>query len=289
MKQHQWIIGGVAFVFSTLAAYTVFKTLSTPGVLSSNRCDEILYTDILVAKEDIFLGAAISLPLFEAQRWPQEFIKPEFLTKEKATAESLQHMVAKRPISSGEPLTTKIMVDAKNQGALAALLAPNKRAVAVNVDPASINGGLIMPGDIVDVIITLQENTGTIQKVVSRTALCEVRVLALDQKLNATLTDISPDAQKHSAVTPNTLPRTVTLEVSPQEAETLTAVVRRGTLSLSLHSVHAGSEKCAVNIENMITTPVIETKEPVEAPKIPPPEVKETVYIVRGVEGGIGR
>jgi pilus assembly protein CpaB len=180
-----------------------------------------------------------------------------------------------------------MIIESKNQGALAALLKPGMRAIAINVDPASISGGLIVPGDIVDVIITFTQGVGAEQHVISRTALCEVRVLALDQKVTYDPAENSSLAANLTKKDPTAVPRTVTLEILPEEVERLTTAVKQGTPSLSLHSVTAGTSKCRVNFSELTESSEAAEKKKREAVQEapPPPQAEpktETVKIIRG-------
>lgn len=254
MQRTEIIIGLIAVVIATLVAFGVLKLIANPNLITGNRCQETSYIEVLVAKKDLRLGDSITLSALDYEKWPQQLARNEFFIKEKITKETFNGFVARRPISTGEPITPKMIVDSKNQGALAALLRPGMRAIAINVDPASISGGLIMPGDVVDVIITYGEGSATDRSIVSRTALCGVRVLALDQKISSE----SGGLQEKNKETTTTVPRTVTLEVTPIDAEALTAAVKKGTPSLSLHSVFNDKDQCRVNLHDEKASDVIQ-------------------------------
>ena len=86
--------------------------------------------------------------------------------------------------------------------------------------------GLAVPGDRVDLILTMDVPAakGGPARHVSETVLQDIRVLAVDQKI---------DDQSHDAP----LARTATLEVTPKEAEVVTLLNEMGKLSMTLRSV----------------------------------------------------
>jgi pilus assembly protein CpaB len=238
MRRVEFLITGTAAIIALLVAVLIYRGLSG----SQERQAKVETIEILVANRDIRLGEILDIKSLGLQKWPKDYVPKGSFTRESLKPDSLKGLVAKRPISMGEPITNRIVIDSKNQGALAALLSPGKRAISINVDQASISSGLIVPGDIVDVIVTFQEGSGDERQVISKTALCSVKVLALDQRVSS-WTDI-PGKKGDAAI-----PRTATLEVTPEEAEALTSAVRKGTASLSLHSVaEQPGQICRVNI-----------------------------------------
>ncbi len=109
------------------------------------------------------------------------------------------------------------------------------RAISVGVDAITGDGGLIWPGDRVDLILTQQmddKDTPLAKRFVSETVLSDVRVVAVDQSI----------AQGAVAAGDNTtgrLARTVTLEVTPQQAERAALADRLGKITLAIRAADA--------------------------------------------------
>lgn len=99
-------------------------------------------------------------------------------------------------------------------------LEEGKRAMAIRVDEASSVAGFATPGSIVDVIAVVTPSSNS--KPVSKVIVQNIRVLA-----NGTQTQARAEGQ-------NRIGSTVTLEVSPAQAEILTLAMREGTLHLLL-------------------------------------------------------
>lgn len=123
----------------------------------------------------------------------------------------------------GEPVRAERLIDT-DKGFLAAILPKGKRAVAVPVDAVSTAGGFILPGDKVDVLVTIPGKSRQ-AGVISETLLENIRVLAIDT------TTASENNEK--VLSPD---QTATLELLPHEAEAIIRATQMGTLSLSLRS-----------------------------------------------------
>ncbi len=123
-----------------------------------------------------------------------------------------------------------------DHGFLAAVLRPGMRATTVGVDAVSGTAGLIWPGDHVDVILT-EVNEDHTQPAAHRASaeavLDDVRVIAIDQQL-------MQGAVGSGAEQPTT--HTVTLEVTPVQAERVTLAERLGHLSLSVRAADAAPD-----------------------------------------------
>ena len=112
---------------------------------------------------------------------------------------------------------------------MAAILPHGMRAISLDISPENGAGGFILPNDHVDVVLTRRDKaaekvTGT-EKYVSETILKNVRVLAVDQAVE------EKDGQKVA------VGKTATIELDPQQVETLALSRQLGTLSLTLRSL----------------------------------------------------
>jgi pilus assembly protein CpaB len=147
--------------------------------------------------------------------------------------------VTRRSLSAGELVLPSAIIRPGERGFLAAVIEPGHRAVAIAVEAATAAGGLIWPGDHVDVVLTQEIRDDSVplgQRVLSETILADVRILSTDQKLeSATETPVGPEA----VAAPKAVPTTVTLEVTPAEAERLTVGATLGKLQLALRAVDA--------------------------------------------------
>jgi pilus assembly protein CpaB len=121
----------------------------------------------------------------------------------------------------------------RDRGFLAAVLAPGARAISLGVDAVTGNGGLIWPGDKVDVILTQeldQKDASPARRFVGETVLSDVRVVAVDQSITQGAVASGDNATGRVA-------RTVTLEVTPQQAERAAVAERLGQVTLAIRAM----------------------------------------------------
>jgi pilus assembly protein CpaB len=132
------------------------------------------------------------------------------------------------PIAGGAPILNSAVIHPGDHGFLAAVLAPGTRAVTVAVDNVTGANGLIWPGDHVDVLLTQNINGAAADhSIVAENVLRNVRVIATGQELiknNGAGAGQTPPAQ------------TVTLEVTPEQAQDVLVATNLGRLSLIVHS-----------------------------------------------------
>jgi pilus assembly protein CpaB len=144
--------------------------------------------------------------------------------------------VSRRGFSVGEPFAESDLVRPNQGGFLAAVLAPAMRAVSVTVGAAESVAGLVAPGDRVDVILTQTFNDTIVSpthKSVGETVLHDVRVIAVDQALSGAIQAKQQPAPPTGGAE-GRIPRTVTLEVTEQQAEKLLVALNLGKIELSM-------------------------------------------------------
>ncbi len=177
---------------------------------------------ILVATADIAAGSFVRAEKnLGWAEWPKANLSPSFIMQDAHKIEEYNGGVARRDIIAGEPLSGASIVTASEGGFMSAVLTPGKRAVSIAVNSTSGNAGFVFPGDRVDLIMTHKLSDGTLA---SETFIEDVRVLAIDQMLN------NPDNKAIVA-------KTITLEVSPKQAEMINVAISIGSISVSLRSL----------------------------------------------------
>ncbi len=205
-----------------------------------------------------------------AVRWPEGAPPPGAILAGSPEAEAIAGAVTRRSFAAGELLVKGSVISPGERGFLAAIVSPGHRAIALSVEAETSAGGLIWPGDRVDIILTQEireDGVPLAQQVVSETILENVRILSTDQKLDSAADSAGTVEGK---VEPRRVPTTVTVEVTPEQAERVTVGGTLGQLHLTLRGV-AGEAGAA--------QPVPATSgEPIEgvAPPVPGPERKVT-------------
>src|ERR1700730_8918031 len=201
------------------------KSLPTEPVV------QLQTVDVLVAKSDIGLGQSVSPENLQWQTWPAATASNNFIRRNErpeATKE-VSGSIARAPFLAGEPIREPKLVRANGSGFMAAILPSGMRAISTEISPETGAGGFILPNDRVDVILSKREKnpdkSASADIVISEIILTNVRVLAIDQ------------APKEKDGQNAVVGKTVTLELKPEQAETLARARQTGTLALALRSI----------------------------------------------------
>jgi pilus assembly protein CpaB len=186
--------------------------------------------DVLVAAQDLSLGATTKAADFAWQPWPKDAVNPLMIKKsedEKAFTE-LSDSIVRVSMIKGEPIRREKLIKSGSSGFLAAVLPSGMRAVAINIDSqgATTAGNFIHPGDQVDVIRTVKPDNGSQNaEFQSETLLRNIKVLAIGTNVE--------DKNGQQVVTGST----ATLELDPAQSEAVIQAQRTGQLSLVLRSI----------------------------------------------------
>jgi pilus assembly protein CpaB len=187
--------------------------------------------DVLVAKSDIGLGHTVTAEDMQWQTWPASTASNTFIRRSERPDATTQiaGSIARSPFIAGEPIREPKLVKGNGSGFMAAILPAGMRAISTEISPETGAGGFILPNDRVDVILSRREKNAARPSapdvVVSEVILPNVRVLAIDQ------------APKEKDGQNTVVGKTVTLELRPEQAETLARSRQVGTLSLALRSI----------------------------------------------------
>jgi pilus assembly protein CpaB len=188
--------------------------------------------EVLVATRTLPVGTIVDAGAFRYQPWPEGLVQPAYYIRGQGGVDpqSLIGTVVRNEITAGQPVTQGAIVRPGERGFLAAALGPGMRAVTVAVSATSGVAGFVFPGDRVDLVLTQEVEGGGDGAPLraSETIIRNIRVLAVDQRLNA-----RDEAGNQVAQTV----ATVTFEATPKIAEKIAVAQTIGQLSLSLRSL----------------------------------------------------
>ena len=200
---------------------------------------------ILVAARPIPTGALLRAEDIAWRDLGQNDVRAGTLVRGQVHESEFLGAVARRDFGQGESLVASDFVKPNERGFLAAVLKPGTRAVSITVDASQSSSGLIQPGDRIDVIL-IQSFGDTVEpsrKEVAETVLADVRVLAVDQSLSTTAK--AAPAERRVGSLESQLPKTVSLEVSPRQAETLFVASQLGRLGVSVRALEGSGVAAA--------------------------------------------
>lgn len=231
----------VALVAGGLAAFLATRGGSQPAPAPNapSQVVQAATTKVLVARSNIGIGQRLSADNIAWQDWPQNVAKQQagFITSD-TTPDALKDMpgsVARFELFTGEPILQAKLVRA-DQGYLSAVLDKGKRGVSISVTAESASGGFIVPNDHVDVILT--RNTANGQT--SEPVLTNVRILAINTRLGETgTTGVGSDSDPAADPKSQTFAggAIATLELTPDQSDTIINAAQLGKLSLALRSI----------------------------------------------------
>ena len=224
MKTAQIAVLSIALGAGGVAAYLARGTDDKPAPVQPVA--QLPTVEVLVAKNEIGLGQSLRAEDLQWQTWPAATASGSFIKRgERPEAtKQMAGMIARAPFIAGEPIREPKLVRADGSGFMAAILPTGMRAVSTEISAETGAGGFILPNDRVDVILTRRDKSGP-DMINSEIILPNVRVLAIDQ------------APKEKDGQNALVGRTVTLELKPEQAETLARSRQAGTLSLALRSI----------------------------------------------------
>lgn len=191
--------------------------------------------ELVVAAAEIPIGTRIDHSQVRTTRWPVD-AEPEGAVKR---PEDVVGQIARITIEKNHPVRGADLV-AQGVGLLPMLITEGMRAMSVKVDGVTGVSGFVTPNSRVDVLVSGRpsQSGGADQEQRSKLILQNIRVLA-------TGTSIEQEDEK-----PVEVP-TVTLLVSPEDAEKLTLAARQEPVRLALRNYRD---------EELIATPGIGTR-----------------------------
>jgi pilus assembly protein CpaB len=246
MNKNVLIVLAGGFLIAILVAVLVQASLGS----KKKEAKDSTNIEILVAARDLAMGKELVAGDLKWQAWPANAVFAGAIQRQgqQAAAEAATGRML-QALSAGQPLHPAMIVgEGAGSNFLAVSLKEGMRAVAISVKAQTMAGGFVGPGDRVDVIVTYKvkikdKNNMAVKAMIdqyaSETVLENVRVMAADQKA------IRQEDKAKVA-------RTVTLEVTAEQAEKLTLASELGDLKLALRGI--GDEEVTRSKE--ITTDV---------------------------------
>lgn len=188
--------------------------------------DAVETVPVFVALKDIGIGDPLKAENLKIEEWPKDKIPPTAITR----LEDTENRRAATKIFPGEPLLEAKLLPKGETGASVVDYVPKgMRLVPIRVDDVTALGGLIKPGDRVDLLVTLREDASKgIGKSVTKTFLQNVKVQAIN--------DIFRRDVEGGQSTP--VAKTVSLLVTPAQAEIVTFAADAGTIRMILRNTN---------------------------------------------------
>lgn len=208
--------------------------------------EEKKMVDVIIAKTNITPGQVIKEEMLEAKKMPAQFVHPLAYSSPK----NLLGRMVKEKIVAGEViLKNRVFAMGADSSRLSLLIPPGQRAVTVAVNDVSGVAGMLQPGDCVDILSTFDKNTAG--KDITSLVLQNIAVLAVGQETES-------KGEKSKGQT------TVTVLVSPWQAEQLALAEEKGILRLALRPFQPEPDVFTTNVvlSNLTRLPEVTEEAP---------------------------
>jgi pilus assembly protein CpaB len=208
--------GRYKLVFWGAILVAAAATFGAYRLLAANSKADVATRPVVVASRDIPEGSAIDRIALTTKSWPVETAPVGAFT----SIDSVAGRVARVAIFNGEAIVPGRLAPTGTGPGLEVKIPPGQRAMAVRINDVAGISGLLQPNSRVDVLVTLRDDNSDRQ--VAKLFMSNMLVLSVG-------TEVQRDSQgKPINAT------TVTLAVTPEEAERLAIAMNAGTLQLVL-------------------------------------------------------
>ena len=186
-----------------------------------NRPQEVIKpetTQVVVAAVDIGRATTLTKELLVLREWPKDMVPVGAITEIDLAIDR----TLKTPLVKGEPVLDGKVVEGRG---LEPLIEPGMRAFTI-LTPTAASGvaGFIMPGNRVDVMLTVNDAQKSTGGATSSTLLQNIEVLAVHDMLDA------PASNKVQKM------QSITLSCTPENCAKLGLAQTKGTLYLTLRN-----------------------------------------------------
>jgi pilus assembly protein CpaB len=241
------------------------------GVISSNKTRSAATTPVIVAVAAVDPGSSLKPTMVKVVNYPKDAVPTgSFQSLDQLFGKNVPQRTVQRSIPQNAPVLLAELDGAGSRTILSAVVRPGMRAVSLRSSDVAGVGGFVLPGDRVDILLTRTLGAGADAKTVTQILAQNALVLGVDQTSDQT--SDKPIVAK-----------AVTVEVSPEQAQTISLGESVGQLSLALRQA-----KDDTNVTKQMTTVADFGGLPAAAPR--PRRVIKTaatgvsVRVVRGVD-----
>lgn len=234
----------ISLVVSVFAVLLLFSYISSKEKALLEMATPI---QVVLANRDIPEGMRIDSDMLELVKIPQKYVQPGAFNDPKR----LINRNINVPALKGTQILESMFIATESES-IASKIPANKRAFSVFVTDVTAVGELVQPGDMVDLMVTVevgsfQNGRSISEEIITKTVLENILVLAVNQtsskhrSINAGDMDqtaagnvFKGDQQRSSRKKEQI--KTMTVSLSPHEVQILNLAQEIGTLSAALRS-----------------------------------------------------
>ena len=255
-----WIILGIALLIGSLAAFAARSYLSTQMEAIEAR-GKGKTVKVIVAKTELKRGDKLSADTVAVRSIPFDYANSAAIAPEafdRIDGQSLAY-----PVRAGEMILWSLM-EGKKVPTFSARVEAGHRAMTVAVDEINSISGLLEPGDVIDLLVTIDQKG----KKITRPLLQGVQVMATGQR--AADSARGGEIKHYSTVTINITPPQAQHLILARDAGKITALLRNPD---DRNSIPGGNANMVALLNSGATTAPVDGGIPVlygGSIKIPP-------------------
>lgn len=229
----------LAVVAGTAATTVVYQSVKKyeEKIAEAKRPEEMKM--VLIAAGDLHPGLVITEADIQQVEVPSKFVHPNALT----LPEFVVGAMPRERILANEYILPTRLADRATGVGLNALVPSGMRAISLPVSNAAALSGFLNPGNKVDILVTITPEVGEVQ---THTLLQNIPVLAVNARMvqeEDRGVDVQGAGRRPPPATENNAPSpSVTLSVTPEQAEQCAHAERKGELILTLRSENDDEE-----------------------------------------------
>jgi pilus assembly protein CpaB len=265
MNRNRMLIGlAVAIVVALFLSTFVYRAFQ-----SASAIKPVTTEHIVVAAQPLQVGTRVDASNLRLIPWPSGEPVAGMFTR---IADCANRAVI-TPLAENEPILESKLAATQSGAGLPATIPEGMRALSVAVNDVVGVAGFVIPGTMVDVLVTGRvADSGHGEQNITRTILENVKVLAAGQKI-----------EQDREGKPQNVP-VITLLVTPDDAARLTMASTEGKIQLALRNTVDTRLLApgAVLQDSLFTGGAPPPKRPTVAKYVPPPPSPYVVEVITG-------
>jgi len=216
MKPKTLILVIIALGCGLIASIGISQVMQNRGAETPQGAQSV---DVFVATQPVSIGDELTHEMIKLESWPADKVPPGAI----GAIEDVEGRRARQRLYAGEPIIEDKLISGNSLGGASELIPPGYRVATVPVSNAEL-GGLLLPGDRVDVLCYLRKSCD-IRETQTKTVLRNVKVFAVNDKIDRIVGEEGGASIKA---------KSVSLLVKPDQDKKLLLAEKLGELSLSL-------------------------------------------------------
>lgn len=234
MMKQGWMSALVALLLGAASFWLAREYISARATAAEAVLSERYSTvPMVVASTTLAPGTVLGPEHLAARQMPRRYVSSAAI--DPARVEMLYGRRTQHTLEAGDLVLEALL--APERDPLAVIVRPGRRAITVPVDELSSFAGMLEPGNLVDLVYSAANSSGTSAGVVSLPILEAVQVIATGRAVRLERR-IDSSGEVHESESPYT---TVTLDVDPEAAQRVLLAQRAGEVSALLRHPRDGA------------------------------------------------